>query len=183
MSAEPPPRRSRVEEARHWRRIEWTWTLIPIILVMIVAGLSTTLLFNLDTGPTAFGADPNLNVDVTGHQWYWEFQYTDPYGSQLSNGTGQDFSNGTLWVPQNAIVWINVSSADVVHSFNIPQLGVRIDAIPGRINHYWFTIPSGTAVGTRFLAQCTEFCGAGHYDMRAWIIVTPASSLLRPMSV
>lgn len=183
-SASParPPLSPR-ERARRNKRIEWIWTIIPVILVMIVAGISTPLLFNLDTGPAAFGSDPNMNVDVTGYQWFWEFHYTDPFGKALTNGTGEVFSNGTLWVPQNAIVWINVTSGDVVHSFNIPQLGVRIDAIPGRINHYWFAIPAGTAVGTQFLGQCTEFCGPGHYDMRAEIIVTPASSLLHPMSI
>jgi cytochrome c oxidase subunit 2 len=161
-------------DPRKWRRLEWLWTLIPVGLLVIVAILSTGVLFSLDSGPP----DPNMHVDVIGHQWYWQFIYTDPFGAQLTNGSGSNQTQGVLYVPLNAVVELNVTSADVVHSFNIPALGVRIDAIPGRINHYWFSIPSGAHVGTTYLIQCTEFCGAGHAYMTATLIVTPPSNLL-----
>lgn len=165
-------------KARYWKRLELTWTVVPIILLIVVAGLSTPLLYKLDTGPSAFGATPNVYIDVTGHQWYWVFNYTDPDGHLLTNGTNVTQTQNVLYIPANAIVEVNVTSADVIHDFNIPALGVRIDAIPGIINHYWFTIPSGTKPGTHFLIQCTEFCGQGHYAMVGDVVVTPANPLL-----
>ncbi len=160
---------------RKWKQIEWAWTIIPIFLLTSVAGLSVGLLYNLDTGPTAYGANANWHINVTGSQWVWSYNYTDPYAAKVLNAYGNATSTSVLYVPQNAVVDMNVTSSDVVHSFNIPQLGVRIDAIPGRINHYWFTIPAGTAPWTRFLIQCTEFCGQGHYAMISYVVVLPSS--------
>jgi len=68
-------------------------------------------------------------------------------------------------------VQINVTSSDVIHSFNIPALGLRIDAIPGRINEFQFTVPNAAA-GTEFLIQCTEFCGTYHGTMRSFLVLT-----------
>jgi heme/copper-type cytochrome/quinol oxidase subunit 2 len=68
-------------------------------------------------------------------------------------------------------VQINVTGADVIHSFNIPQLGVRIDAIPDRTNYFSFTVPNVSA-GTQYLIQCTEFCGTFHGTMRSFLVVT-----------
>lgn len=167
-----------VAHHRRWKRIEWLWTIIPILLLTAVAVPSIGLLYDLDTGPAAFDQTSNYHVDVIGAQWYWTFKYTDPYaqpGDALpANATNSQY----LYVPQNAVVWLNVSSADVDHDFNVPALGVRIDAIPGKINHYWFDIPAGTAPWTMFRIQCTEFCGQGHYAMWTWLVVTPRSSEL-----
>ncbi len=80
-------------------------------------------------------------------------------------------SGGALWAPPGAVVQINVTAADVIHSFNIPQLGVRIDAIPGRTNHFAFGVPN-TSPGTEYLIQCTEFCGTFHGTMRSFLVVT-----------
>jgi cytochrome c oxidase subunit 2 len=161
---------------RRWRRIEWAWTLIPVFLLVSVAVLSVGLLYAEDSGP--INGTANMHVTVIGHQWFWQFNYTDPFGSNLTNGTGASSTNGILYVPQNAVVDLTVTAADVIHTFNVPQLGVRIDAIPGRLNHYWLTIPAGTADYTRFLIQCTEYCGVGHPAMRAWIVVVPCNANL-----
>ena len=165
---------------RRWKNLEWSWTIIPAIMLIAVAVLSTNILYSLDSGPPA-GYQANVHITVVGHQWYWVFFYNDPYGACLANPSVHDcmgnssLSNqtqGVLYVPSNGVVEMNVTSADVVHSLNIPALGVRIDAIPGRINHYWFSIPAGATNGTSYLIQCTEFCGAGHAYMRATLIVT-----------
>lgn len=179
----------RMAEHRKWKKIEWVWTLVPVGLLLVVGLASAGLLYNLGTGPTAFGVQPNYQVNVTGQQWLWSFQYGNGYdvpGKALPSNisTNDAFVNGpngkepALFVPQNAVVWLNVTSVDVIHDFNVDKLGVRIDAIPGRINHYWFTIPAGTAPWTEFLIQCTEFCGAGHYSMLGYVVVTPASTCL-----
>jgi heme/copper-type cytochrome/quinol oxidase subunit 2 len=170
-----PGARARAEH-RKWKRIEWMWTLIPVGLLLAVAVPSTILLYALDTGPSAFGETSNWDVNVTGQQWFWSFSYTSPYESPgqaiPSNVTAAQMTSA-LYVPANAVVWLNVTSRDVIHDFNVGAVGVRIDAIPGRINHYWFTIPAGTKPWTEFLIQCTEFCGAGHYSMLSEVIVTP----------
>lgn len=184
-SAQLEARRSARAKARYWKKLEMTWTIVPIILVFTVAALSTPLLYSLTTGPSAYGATPNVYIDVWGHQWFWQFNYTDPIyannsteAKALTNGTGVTESLGTLYVPVNGIVQVNVSSVDVIHDFNVPGLGVRIDAIPGRINHYWFTIPAGTIPGQRFYIQCTEFCGQGHYAMTGWIQTVKCNTLI-----
>ncbi len=165
---------------RRWKQIEWAWTLIPVAMLLSVAGLTVGVLYNLDTGPTAYGATPNWYVNVTGQQFYWSFTYTSPYAQEVFKTYNVTNESSVLWIPQNAVVWLNVTSVDVVHSFNIPQLGVRIDAIPGRINHYWFTIPQGAQPGQEYLIQCTEFCGQGHYSMIAYVMVGKSSGLLPP---
>ena len=84
---------------------------------------------------------------VTGHQRYWEFYYpanNSYYNSSYDEATNT-VSGGALWAAPGSVVQINVTGADVVHSFNIPQLGVRIDAIPGRTNSFAFSVPNVSA--------------------------------------
>ncbi len=150
-------------------KLEIAWTLAVVALLAGVAAYSTILLYHLDALP----ADPTEYVDVTGHQWYWEFCY--PVNNTCFNSTydatNNTVSGGALWAAPGAVVQINVTGADVIHSFNIPQLGVRIDAIPGRMNHFAFNVPN-VAAGTEYLIQCTEFCGEFHGTMRSFLIVT-----------
>jgi cytochrome c oxidase subunit 2 len=156
-------------------RLELTWTLITVLLFAGVAAVSTPLLYHLDSLPS----DPTEYVNVIGHQWFWEFCY--PANGSCFNSTysapaaGQgglgSISGGALWAPAGSTLQINVTSSDVVHSFNIPGLGVRIDAIPGRMNHFAFPVPN-VAAGTKYLIQCTEFCGTFHGTMRSFLIVT-----------
>ena len=150
-------------------KFEVAWTLVVVGLLAGVAVYSTFLLYHVDSLP----AHPEEYVDVTGHQWYWEFCY--PANGTCFNSTYDPTTNsvsgGALWAPAGAVIQINVTGADVVHSLNIPQLGVRIDAIPGRTNHFAFTVPSVTP-GTEYLIQCTEFCGTYHGIMRSFLVVT-----------
>lgn len=151
-------------------RLEVAWTLAVVALLAGVAAYSTVLLYHVDALPS----DPTEYVDVIGHQWYWEFCYNATNGTcfnSVYNAANNTVSGGALWVTPGAEVQINVTGADVVHSFNIPQLGVRIDAIPGRMNHFAFTVPS-VAPGSQYLIQCSEFCGTDHGTMRSFLVVT-----------
>lgn len=150
-------------------KLEWAWTLATVALISGVAVYSTILLVQLDTLP----AHPSEYVDVIGHQWFWEFCYpangtcfNTSYDAATNTETG-----GALWAAPGTSIQINVTSVDVIHSFNIPNLGVRIDAIPGRTNDFGFNVPSAPA-GTQYLIQCTEFCGEYHGTMRSFLVVT-----------
>ncbi len=149
-------------------RLEVAWTLAVVVLISGVSVYSTILLYQLDALPS----DPSEYVDVTGHQWYWEFCYSNGtcFNSSYDAATG-GISGGALWAAPGSVVQVNVTGADVIHSFNIPQLGVRIDAIPDRVNRIAFTVPTA-AVGTRYLIQCTEFCGTFHGTMRSYLVLT-----------
>ncbi|MGA8303462.1 MAG: cytochrome c oxidase subunit II [Thermoplasmata archaeon] len=149
-------------------KYEVAWTLAVVVMMAGIAAYSTILLYQLDALPS----DPTEYVNVIGHQWYWEFCYSNNtcYNSSY-DATTNTVSGGELWAPPGAEVQINVTGADVVHSFNIPQLGVRIDAIPGRTNQFAFSVPN-VAAGTQYLIQCTEFCGEFHGTMRSFLGIT-----------
>jgi cytochrome c oxidase subunit II len=150
-------------------KLEVVWTLAVVGLLAGVAAYSTVLLYHIDTLPS----NPTEYVDVIGHQWYWEFCYpvNDTCFNSSYDPSTNTVSGGALWAPPGAVVQINVTGADVVHSFNIPSLGVRIDAIPGRTNDFAFSVPNASA-GTQYLIQCTEFCGEFHGTMRSFLVVT-----------
>ena len=148
-------------------RLEIAWTLAVVGLIAGVAVYSTILLYHID----ALSPSPNEYVDVTGHQWYWEFCYPQNgscYNSSY-DATTNTVSGGALWAQPGWVVQLNITSSDVVHSFNIPQLGIRLDAIPGRMNYIDVQIPSNAAVGSEYLLQCTEFCGEFHGTMRSFV--------------
>jgi cytochrome c oxidase subunit II len=151
------------------RRMEYAWTLAVVALLGGVLFYSTVLLYDT-TDATPKHVDEY--IDVIGHQWYWEFCYSN---HTCANSTYEPTNNsevgGGMWVRPGTEVQINVTSVDVIHSFNIPSLGVRLDAIPGRNNSIAFAIPSAP-VGTTYLIQCTEFCGTYHGIMRAFVVVT-----------
>ena len=149
-------------------KLEVAWTLATVALIAGVAVYSTFLLYNIDPLPQHV----NEYVEVIGHQWFWEFCY--PANGTCANSTYDASTNtvsgGAMWVEPNTVVQINVTSSDVVHSFNAPGLGVRLDAIPGRTNSLAFNVPNAAA-GTEYLIQCTEFCGQFHGTMRSFIVV------------
>ena len=105
-------------------RLELIWTAFPVVILAIIAGFVFYELPNIDSAPAA--ANP-IHITVEGHQYYWQFDY--PNGAR---------SIGTLHVPAGAVVDLKVVSPDVIHSWWIPALGGKIQAIPGRINHTWF---------------------------------------------
>jgi cytochrome c oxidase subunit II len=107
---------------------------------------------------------PILRIDVNGQQYLWRYDYAG--GNQL-------FSYQEMVVPTDTTVVLEVTGSDVIHSWWIPELGGKVDGVPGHVNKTWFKIPASKA-GRVFDGQCAELCGEGHADMRAQVrAVTP----------
>jgi cytochrome c oxidase subunit 2 len=137
-------------------RLELIWTAIPAILLCIIGLYVFWQLPKIADVPAANASD-RLNITVEGHQYYWQFDY--PNGAR---------SIGELHVPANKVVYLTITSPDVAHSWWVPQLGGKTDAIPGKTNHTWF---NADRVGT-YVGQCAEFCGVFHEAMRTTVIAT-----------
>ena len=136
--------------------LEVTWTIIPTILILGLGVWSVITLFELDQPPASAAANA-LEVTVTGHQWWWEFEYPDADG----NGTFITTAN-ELRVPVDRAIVVNLRSDDVIHSFWIPKLAGKVDVVPTRNNRLWF---QADETGT-FYGQCAEFCGTAHAQMK-----------------
>lgn len=148
--------------------LEIAWTLAVVGLLAGIAVWSTFVLYNVDALPPA-----NEYVNVFAQQWSWTFCYanTNCFTANYNSASGA-ITGGGLWAQPGWVVQINVTSRDVDHSFYCPQLGVQINALPGRTNDVSFQIPSNAAAGTQYLIECTEFCGTFHGTMRADVYVT-----------
>jgi cytochrome c oxidase subunit II len=110
------------------------------------------------------GGGPILRIEVVGQQYLWRYDYGD--GNSL-------FSYHDMVVPVDTTVVLEITATDVIHSWWIPNLGPKMDAVPGHVNESWFKIPARHA-GTTFTGQCAELCGPNHADMRAEVrAVTP----------
>jgi cytochrome c oxidase subunit 2 len=119
---------------------------------------------SVDQPPPPKSGGPTLTIDVNGQQYLWRYDYAG--GNQL-------FSYYEMVVPTDTTVVLNVTASDVIHSWWIPELGGKVDGVPGHVNKTWFKIPASKA-GQVFHGQCAELCGAGHADMRAQVrAVTP----------
>jgi cytochrome c oxidase subunit 2 len=135
-------------------RLELIWTVIPVIILCIIGIVVFVELPSITDAPAA--SDP-LHITVEGHQFYWQFDY--PNGKRSIN---------ELYVPAGRVVDLKVISADVVHSWWIPALGGKLQALPGITNHTWFRADeTGSYEG-----QCAELCGLYHEAMSARVIVT-----------
>jgi cytochrome c oxidase subunit 2 len=135
-------------------RLEVIWTVIPVLILAVIGGVVFYELPGISNAPAATNA---IHVTVEAHQYYWQFDYPD--GTRSIND---------LVVPAGRVVDLKVVSPDVIHSWWIPELGGKIQAIPGVTNHTWFKADKpGTYVG-----QCAELCGLYHSAMRARVIAT-----------
>lgn len=142
-------------------RLELLWTAIPAIALVYLAGPSFSTLKYLETVPKS-----DLTVEIIGHQWFWEYRYP---------GYGVVFANEPLVIPSGKIVAADVTSIDVVHSWFLPDFGVKMDANPGRVNHTWFQVAKpGTYKG-----QCAELCGVLHAEMFITVNVVPPEEFAR----
>jgi len=146
----------------HNTLIEVAWTLIPVLILVAIAVPSFRLLFlELDV-PKA-----DLTVKATGKQWYWSYAYPDNGKFEFDSLMSQDKKprllgvDNEMVVPVNKVVRVQVTGADVIHAFAMPAFGVKIDAIPGRLNETWF---KATKTGM-FYGQCSELCGKDHAFM------------------
>lgn len=144
--------------------------LISAGLVFPTLGLTALLIFGTDVGRRITQAsDDPLVIHVTGHQWWWEVRYP------ATGGAPEVLTANELHLPVGVPVEFVITSADVVHSFWIPNLGGKVDMIPGRTN----TLRLSAAVAGRFRAQCSEFCGAQHARMGMWVTAESASDFAR----
>ncbi len=160
--ANPTPSRT-----THNTPIEIIWTIVPVIILAAIAVPSFRLLFvELDV------PHPDLTVKATGKQWFWSYSYPDNGNFEFDSIMipDKDLKPGQLRlltvdnemvVPVNKVVHVLVTGADVIHSFTVPSFGIRIDAVPGRMNETWF---KATTTGM-FYGQCSELCGKDHSFM------------------
>ncbi len=130
--------------------MELTWTIAPALILVFIAVPTVRTIFRTE-GPAPAGA---LQVQVTGHQWWWEFNYPE-LGITTAN---------ELYLPIGRAVSFTLRSADVIHSFWIPQLGGKRDLMMNRTNHLWYTPDSVGEMA--FNGSCNEYCGLSHANMR-----------------
>nr|UAM92230.1 cytochrome c oxidase subunit 2 [Allodia anglofennica] len=147
--------------------IEIIWTIIPAIILMFIALPSLRILYLLDEIN-----DPSITLKTIGHQWYWSYEYSDFLNLEfdsymiptnelpVGNFRLLDVDNRVI-LPMNSQIRILVSAADVIHSWTVPALGVKIDGTPGRLNQTSFLINRPGL----FYGQCSEICGANHSFM------------------
>ena len=160
--ANPTPSRT-----THNTLIEVVWTVVPVAILLFIAVPSFRLLFlELDV------PKPDLTVKATGKQWYWSYSYPDNGNFEFDSliVADNDLKPGQprlltvdneLVVPVNKVIHVLVTGADVIHSFAVPSFGIKIDAVPGRINDTWF---KATQEGM-YHGQCSELCGKDHAFM------------------
>ncbi len=170
-AANPTPART-----THNTALEVAWTLIPVLILVVIAVPSIRLLAHQYSPPEA-----DLTVKVIGNQWYWEYEYPD-HGVQLISNMLDDEAarargeprqlavDERLVVPAGATVKLIVTSNDVLHSWGVPAFWTKIDAVPGRLNETWFRADRPGL----YYGVCYELCGARHgYMPIAVEVVTP----------
>ncbi|QIE45594.1 cytochrome c oxidase subunit II [Pseudohalocynthiibacter aestuariivivens] len=163
----------------HHSPIEVAWTIIPIVILVFIGAFSLPVLFKQQEIP-----EGDINIKVTGYQWYWGYEYTDHEfgfesfligeGKVLNDevvaeleaaGYSRDefllATDTAVVVPVNKVVVMHLTGADVIHSWTIPAFGVKQDAVPGRLSQLWF---KAEQEGTYF-GQCSELCGKDHAYM------------------
>nr|WPW47284.1 cytochrome c oxidase subunit 2 [Halobates alluaudi] len=147
--------------------IEIIWTTIPAMILILIALPSLRILYMMDETK-----NPTLTIKAIGHQWYWSYEYSDfkniefeSYMKPTSEIEMNEFrlleTDNRIVLPVNNQIRIIVTATDVLHSWTIPSLGIKIDAIPGRLNQgSMFINRPGIMYG-----QCSEICGANHSFM------------------
>lgn len=160
--ANPVPSRT-----THNTVLEVMWTIVPVLILLLIAVPSFRLLFiELDV------PKPDVTIKATGKQWLWSYSYPDNGNFEFDSTVVQDKDlkpgqprlltvDNEMVVPVNKVVHVLVTGADVIHSFAVPSFGVRIDAVPGRMNDTWF---KATREGM-YYGQCSELCGVDHSFM------------------
>ncbi|MEI9885180.1 MAG: cytochrome c oxidase subunit II [Rhizomicrobium sp.] len=164
-------------KTHHNTLLEVAWTIIPVIILVVIAIPSFKLLYYEADIPK-----PDVQIRVIGKQWFWTYEYPrdgnftfDSLGLttvEAADGLVPDAAakagkprllgtDNPVVVPVNKVVEVETTGADVIHSWSLQEMGVKMDAIPGRLNHTWF---KATRTGT-FYGQCSELCGARHAFM------------------
>jgi cytochrome c oxidase subunit 2 len=144
--------------------IEIIWTVIPILILIAIAFPSFRILKMAETTPKA-----EMTVKVVGSQWFWTYSYPD-YGNFAFDSyiiEDKDIKPGQnrllevdnrIVIPENTVVRFLITAADVIHSFAVPSLGIKMDAVPGRTNETWASVDKQGV----YYGQCSELCGIKH---------------------
>jgi cytochrome c oxidase subunit II len=154
----------------HNTRIEIAWTLIPVVILIVIGAFSLPILFKQLEVPT-----PDLTIKATGNQWYWSYNYPEndfTFDSLMlaeedlaANGyppsTYLLATDTAIVVPVDKVVHVLVTGSDVIHAFTVPAFGIKIDAVPGRLNETWFKAEEEGI----YFGQCSELCGKNHSFM------------------
>jgi cytochrome c oxidase subunit 2 len=153
----------------HNTLLEVAWTVIPVLILVVIAIPSFRILFYQLNIPPA-----DLTIKATGNQWNWTYNYPDEkieFTSIMLNDADRAKQNpvpprllavdNAIYVPVNKVVRVQVIGSDVIHAFAVPSFGIKIDAIPGRLNETWF---KATREGV-YYGQCSELCGKDHAFM------------------
>jgi cytochrome c oxidase subunit 2 len=154
----------------HNTRLEIAWTLVPVLILILIGSFSLPILFKQLEIP-----DPALTVKATGAQWYWSYEYPDnEFGFDSimltreelpEHGYADDLyllaTDTALVVPVGAVVKLQVTGSDVIHSWAMPAFGVKMDGVPGRLNETWFQVDEPGV----YFGQCSELCGKDHAYM------------------
>ncbi|MCE8555676.1 cytochrome c oxidase subunit II [Ruegeria pomeroyi] len=154
----------------HYTPVEILWTVGPILILVFIGAFSLPVLFNQQEIP-----EGEINIKVTGYQWYWGYDYTDEgFGFESfmlgrddleDHGYSQDeyllATDTAVVVPVGKVVVMSVTGADVIHSWTIPAFGVKQDAVPGRLAQLWFKAEKEGI----YFGQCSELCGKDHAYM------------------
>jgi cytochrome c oxidase subunit 2 len=157
----------------HHSFLEVVWTIIPALILLFILIPSLALLYSMDEL-----IDPNITIKVIGNQWYWKYEYSD-YNNQLINKDNNKIEFSSYLIDEDNLVYGSfrlletdnrviipwkthirflITSADVIHSWAIPSLGIKVDACPGRLNQI---ITYAKRLGTLY-GQCSEICGVNH---------------------
>nr|ABG79674.1 cytochrome c oxidase subunit II [Eleginops maclovinus] len=157
------------------QEIEIIWTVLPAVVLILIALPSLRILYLMDEVN-----DPHLTIKAMGHQWYWSYEYTDYENLEFDSYMipTQDLAPGQfrlleadhrLIVPAESPIRVLVSAEDVLHSWAVPALGVKMDAVPGRLNQTAFIASRPGVV----YGQCSEICGANHSFMPIVVEAVP----------
>ena len=165
--------------------LETVWTVVPMVIVLFMAFPSLYLLYLMEDI-----SNPTVTVKVVGHQWYWEYQYSNSWlNHTFDSYMVHDKVNSPLFyaldvdnrlvLPTLSNILFLITSADVIHSWTVPTLGIKTDAIPGRLNYLRTNVPfSGVYYG-----QCSEICGSNHRFIPIVVEFIPAENFLNYLDV
>uniref|UniRef100_A0AB38ZFV6 Cytochrome c oxidase subunit 2 n=1 Tax=Bactrocera cinnabaria TaxID=3138142 RepID=A0AB38ZFV6_9MUSC len=165
----------------HGQTIEMIWTILPAIVLLFIAMPSLRLLYLLDEIN-----EPSVTLKAIGHQWYWSYEYSDfmnvefdsymlPLNELATDGFRLLDVDNRVILPMNSQIRILVSAADVIHSWTVPALGVKVDGTPGRLNQTNFLMNRPGL----FYGQCSEICGANHSFMPIVIESLPVNHFIK----
>nr|UOU84982.1 cytochrome c oxidase subunit II [Haematopota subcylindrica] len=168
----------------HGQTIEMIWTVLPAIVLLFIAFPSLRLLYLLDEIN-----EPIITLKTIGHQWYWSYEYSDflniefdsymiPTNELNIDGFRLLDVDNRVVLPTNSQIRILVTAADVIHSWTVPTLGVKVDGTPGRLNQTSFMINRPGL----FFGQCSEICGANHSFMPIVIESIPVNHFVKWIS-